>query len=150
LVVVDLRNANAEIEPPDQKTFQDGPLPNKEENVRPKAINVVWDRTTASMDIPPSLLVDKTTPIITHCGAGRRGQKAKEYLEQQCGFTNVINGGGPQETDNWKVFGENKIYPGVNINNACLIVLNSKLFKYVELFMTIYVNSCISFSQLIR
>jgi rhodanese-related sulfurtransferase len=106
LVVVDLRNPDAEIEPLDQATFQVGPLPNKDETIRPNAINLIWDRTKASMDIPSSLLEDKTTPIITHCGAGGRGTMAKEYLEQQYGFTNVINGGGPKDLDNWKVFGE--------------------------------------------
>jgi rhodanese-related sulfurtransferase len=106
LVVIDLRNPNAEVEPGDQTSLQVGPLPDNEANVRPKAVHVVWDRTTGTMAVPPSLLEDKTTPIITHCGAGGRGQLAKEYLEQQYGFTNVLNGGGPKETENWKVFGE--------------------------------------------
>ena len=34
----------------------------------------------------------KAAPIITHCGGGGRGQKAKDYLDSQ-GFTNVVNGG---------------------------------------------------------
>ena len=106
LVVIDVRNPNAEVEPGDQKSLKVGPLPDKDANVRPKAIHVIWDRTAASMAVPPSLLEDKSTPIITHCGGGGRGQMAKEYLEQQFGFTNVLNGGGPKETENWKVFGE--------------------------------------------
>ena len=106
LVVIDVRNPNAEVEPGDQKSLQVGPLPDKDANVRPKAIHIVWDRAAASMAVPPSLLEDKTIPIITHCGGGGRGQLAKEYLEQQYGFTNVLNGGGPKETENWKVFGE--------------------------------------------
>lgn len=46
----------------------------------------------------------KDTPIITHCGGGGRGQLAKEFLEQH-GFQNVLNGGGPKETDCWAEFG---------------------------------------------
>ena len=47
---------------------------------------------------------DKSTPIITHCGGGGRGQKAKDYLTAQ-GFTNVANGGGPEDDECWAVFG---------------------------------------------
>ena len=106
LVVIDVRNPNAEVEPGDQKSLKVGPLPDPDANVRPKAIHVVWDRASASMAVPPALLEDTSTPIITHCGGGGRGQLAKEYLEQQYGFTNVLNGGGPKETENWKVFGD--------------------------------------------
>jgi rhodanese-related sulfurtransferase len=106
LVVIDVRNPNAEVEPGDQKSLKVGPLPDKNANIRPKAIHAIWDRTSASMTVPPSLLEDKTVPIITHCGGGGRGQLAKEFLEQKYGFTNIINGGGPKETENWKVFGE--------------------------------------------
>jgi rhodanese-related sulfurtransferase len=54
--------------------------------------------------MPLPNVMDKDTPIITHCGGGGRGQKAKEYLEAN-GFTNVLNGGGPKETDCWNEFG---------------------------------------------
>ena len=85
LVVIDVRNPNAEVEPGDQKSLKVGPLPDPDANVRPKAIHVVWDRASASMAVPPALLEDTSTPIITHCGGGGRGQLAKEYLEQQYG-----------------------------------------------------------------
>ena len=45
-----------------------------------------------------------TVPVITHCGAGGRGQKAKEFLEAN-GFGNVVNGGGPEDDECWQVFG---------------------------------------------
>jgi rhodanese-related sulfurtransferase len=106
LVVVDVRNPDAVVEPGDQKSLQVGPLPNRDDNVRPKAIHVVWDRVAESMVVPPALLEDKDTPIITHCGGGGRGQMAKEYLEKEYRFTNVINGGGPKETACWNVYGE--------------------------------------------
>ena len=59
------------------------------------------------MDLAPlqdRLTMGKDTPIITHCGGGGRGQKAKVFLEAQ-GFTNVINGGGPQVKPLWEHFG---------------------------------------------
>ena len=43
-------------------------------------------------------------PIITHCGGGGRGQKAKDFLEA-AGFGNVKNGGGPEDDECWAVFG---------------------------------------------
>ncbi|CAL6300462.1 unnamed protein product [Bathycoccus prasinos] len=47
---------------------------------------------------------EKDRAIITHCGGGGRGQKSKEWLEKE-GFTNVINGGGPQVSELWDMFG---------------------------------------------
>ena len=49
--------------------------------------------------------VAKDTPIITYCGGGGRGQKANDYLESK-GYTNVLNGGGPKETDCWAEYGD--------------------------------------------
>ena len=43
-------------------------------------------------------------PIVTHCGGGGRGQKAKDYL-LGLGYTNVVNGGGPKVTELWERFG---------------------------------------------
>ena len=54
---------------------------------------------------------EKDAPIITHCGGGGRGQKSKEWLEKK-GFTNVINGGGPQVTELWEMFGGCNIFKG--------------------------------------
>ena len=42
-----------------------------------------------------ALPADKATPIITHCGRGGRGNKAKLLLEE-LGYTQVINGGSPE------------------------------------------------------
>ncbi len=41
--------------------------------------------------------------VITHCGGGGRGQKAKLFLEAN-GFKNVLNGGGPEDKDCWATF----------------------------------------------
>jgi rhodanese-related sulfurtransferase len=100
LLVVDVRNPDGEKEPGDQPTFEGAPLPSDE--VRPQAIHLMWDRDTDTMVLPTTL--DLETPIITHCGAGGRGQQAKEFLIAK-GFKNVLNGGGPKETDCWAEFG---------------------------------------------
>jgi rhodanese-related sulfurtransferase len=124
LVVIDLRNPDATVEPDDQATLAVAGLPSA--SSRPSAVNVVWDRKSHSLPLLPSsassdasaaaaddadaaslllLRLPKDTPIITHCGAGGRGQMAKEYLMDQHGFTNVLNGGGPKVTECWKIFG---------------------------------------------
>jgi rhodanese-related sulfurtransferase len=103
VVVVDVRNPDATVEPGDQKSLAVASLPG--DNNRPQAIHLIWDRTTSSMPLPPSSVVSKDTPIITHCGGGGRGQLAKEYLQKQ-GYTNVINGAGPKEQQLWKLYGD--------------------------------------------
>lgn len=100
LMVVDVRNPDASLEPGDQKSLVVAPVPS--EGVRPQGLHLIWDRATDSMPLPS---VDKDTPIITHCGGGGRGQKAKDFLEKE-GFTQVLNGGGPKETECWSEFGE--------------------------------------------
>jgi rhodanese-related sulfurtransferase len=99
LLVADVRNPDASAEPGDQKSLAVAALPSKE--TRPQALHLIWDRDSNSMPIPD---VAKDTPIITHCGGGGRGQKAKDFLEEN-GFTKVLNGGGPKETDCWAEFG---------------------------------------------
>ena len=100
LLVVDLRNPDAAVEPDDQLTFDLAKLPS--DTVRPQAVSLLWDRTTHQMPLPS---VPQDTPIITHCGAGGRGQMAKEFLEKN-GFVKVINGGGPKEAECWAEFGD--------------------------------------------
>ena len=100
LLVVDVRNPDASVEPGDQKSLAVAALPS--ETNRPQAMHLIYDRSTESMPLPD---VPLDTPIITHCGGGGRGQKAKEFLEKN-GFTNVLNGGGPKETDCWAEFGD--------------------------------------------
>ena len=100
LRVVDVRNPDASVEPGDQKSIARTALPSASH--RPQALNLVWDQSSESMPLPDFA---KDTPIITHCGAGARGQKAKEFLLQN-GFTNVLNGGGPKETERWNEFGD--------------------------------------------
>jgi rhodanese-related sulfurtransferase len=100
LLVVDVRNPDASKEPGDNKSIVVAALPS--ESFRPQAVSLVWDRDTNSMPLPE---VPSDTPIITHCGGGGRGQKAKDFLSQN-GFTKVLNGGGPKETDCWAEFGE--------------------------------------------
>lgn len=101
LLVVDVRNPDASKEPGDQKSLAVAPLPSPP-NVRPQAVHLIYDRDTESMPLPEA---EKDTPIITHCGGGGRGQKAKDFLNAN-GFTNVLNGGGPKETDCWAEFGD--------------------------------------------
>mmetsp|Transcript_34455 Transcript_34455/g.45668 ORF Transcript_34455/g.45668 Transcript_34455/m.45668 type:complete len:182 (-) Transcript_34455:105-650(-) len=100
LVVVDVRNPDASVEPGDQKSLAVAPLPSGD--IRPQALHLIWDRESNGMPIPD---IPKDTPIITHCGGGGRGQKAKDFLEKN-GFTSVLNGGGPKETECWAEFGE--------------------------------------------
>jgi rhodanese-related sulfurtransferase len=99
LLVVDVRNPDASVEPGDQKSIVVAALPS--ESNRPQAVSLIYDRESKSMALPE---VDSDTPIITHCGGGGRGQKAKDFLEAN-GFTNVLNGGGPKETECWNEFG---------------------------------------------
>ena len=94
------RNPDASVEPGDQKSLAVAALPS--DTVRPQAVNLIYNRESSSMPLPD---VEKDTPIITHCGGGGRGQLAKEFLESN-GFTNVLNGGGPKETDCWNEFGD--------------------------------------------
>jgi rhodanese-related sulfurtransferase len=101
LVVVDVRNPDAAAEPGDQKSLAVAPLPSSTE--RPKGLHLIWSRESNGMQIPDDLAKD--SHIITHCGGGGRGQKAKDFLEA-AGFTSVLNGGGPKETDCWAEFGE--------------------------------------------
>ena len=103
LVVIDVRNPDSSVEPGDVKSIAVGPLPDPP-SIRPKALLLTYDRANNTMPLPTNL--DKDTPIITHCGGGGRGQLAKEFLEK-AGFANVVNGGGPKETENWALFGEN-------------------------------------------
>ncbi|KAG7339463.1 hypothetical protein IV203_024833 [Nitzschia inconspicua] len=97
LVVVDLRNPDAAVEPEDQVTLAIAALPSADN--RPQAIHAVWDRSNDTMPLDSLETLPKDTPIITHCGAGGRGQKAKEYLQLK-GFTNVLNGQQKMKTCN--------------------------------------------------
>jgi rhodanese-related sulfurtransferase len=78
---------------------------------RPRAINIVFDIDKNSLDLS-RLPMEKIEAgggkehvhIITHCNGGGRGQKAKEILER-AGFLNVRNGGGPEVTECWNIYG---------------------------------------------
>lgn len=100
LLVADVRNPDADVEPGDQKSLVVTGLPS--DSFRPLAASLIWDRNTDKMPLPD---VPKDTFVITHCGGGGRGQKAKDFLMEN-GFTNVLNGGGPKETECWAEFGE--------------------------------------------
>lgn len=121
ILVIDVRNPDASAEPGDQKSIAIAALPS--EAFRPNAVNLIYDRATGSMPLPD---VEKDSFIITHCGTdsvtalsslilfhfkfgfsggGGRGQLAKDYLMEN-GFTNVLNGGGPKESDCWAEYGE--------------------------------------------
>jgi rhodanese-related sulfurtransferase len=101
LLVVDVRNPDASVEPGDQKSLAVAPLPSSPD-VRPQGVHLIYDRNTKSMPLPE---VEKDTPIITHCGGGGRGQTAMDYFIAN-GFTTVLNGGGPKEKECWAEFGD--------------------------------------------
>ena len=104
LIVVDVRNPDFSVEPGDGKSNEKAPPTACGSDARPRAVNAAFDRGSNSLDLSKIPTADKSTPIITHCGGGGRGQKAKDYLTAQ-GFTNVANGGGPEDDECWAVFG---------------------------------------------
>ena len=104
LIVLDVRNP-AIVE--DSATIS----PLAPHAARPRAINIVFDKESKTMDL--SLIPEDwitagggkvACSIITHCGGGGRGQKAKEFVELN-GFANVLNGGGPEDAECWATFG---------------------------------------------
>ena len=111
VTVVDARNPDFSMEPGDEEFGGPGkafPIENCGTGRRPNAINLPFSREKKEVSgFDGSALRDaeKDAPIITHCGGGGRGQKSKEWLEKK-GFTNVINGGGPQVTELWEMFGD--------------------------------------------
>jgi len=110
LVVVDARNPDFTVEPGDGESSKKAPLAQSTDDTgyRPNSYNLIYDRMTDSMDLsklPDSVTTNKQTPIITHCGGGGRGQKAKDFLIAN-GFENVMNGGGPEDPECWTEFGE--------------------------------------------
>ena len=103
LIVVDARNPDFQVEPGDGKSNEKAPLAACGAG-RKRAVNILYDRSSNSMDlskIPESWIAEGggllSVPVITHCGGGGRGQKAKEYLEAN-GFGNVANGGKADRT----------------------------------------------------
>ena len=113
VLVVDARNPDFTIEPDDEKFGGDAgtaPISDCGTAKRPNALNIPFDRATGSLPADGVELLnakaggDKGVPIVTHCGGGGRGQKAKDYLIG-LGYTNVVNGGGPKVTELWERFG---------------------------------------------
>jgi len=110
IIVVDARNPDFTVEPDDETYGGDaGSAPISECGTakRPRAVNAPFDRAAKSLPLDVVAAKtggDVTTPIVTHCGGGGRGQKAKEYLMSQ-GYVNVINGGGPAVKELWEKFG---------------------------------------------
>jgi rhodanese-related sulfurtransferase len=106
LVVVDARGGDA-VEP----SSAIAPLLSKQGTEgRPRAVAAPLDRATGTLDLAaiPQKWIDAAGGkdkvfVITHCGGGGRGQKAKEFLLKH-GFVNVINGGGPEDTPCWNEF----------------------------------------------
>jgi rhodanese-related sulfurtransferase len=103
LVVVDARGGDA-VEP----SAAGAPMPPTPD--RPRAISAPLNRATNSLDLQaiPQAWIDAAGGreklfVITHCGGGGRGQKAKEFLLKH-GFKNVINGGGPEDKPCWTEF----------------------------------------------
>lgn len=115
LIVIDLRDPTIHERTSDiapiAGTFVDDSLNADSSAHRPQAINIVFDSAKNSLDIGriPMEKIEagggkEHVPIITHCNGGGRGQKAKEFLER-AGFLNVRNGGGPEDTECWKTYG---------------------------------------------
>ena len=110
ITIIDTRNPDFQIEPSDELYGSANgkfPIADCGTEKRPNAINVPFDRTKkapSGSNVNILTTFEKDRAIITHCGGGGRGQKSKEWLEKE-GFTNVINGGGPQVTELWDMFG---------------------------------------------
>jgi len=111
-IIVDARNLDFKVEPGDEGTHERAPIAGTASGYRPRAVNAPYDRSNECMDlsvIPEQWIADAGGKdklfVITHCGGGGRGQKAKEFAERN-GFTNVINGGGPEDLECWEVFGD--------------------------------------------
>lgn len=108
LIVVDARNPDFTVEAGDAATHAKAPIGDA---ARPRSVNVVFDRSTNSMDLSkiPAEWIEaaggkQKVPVVTHCGGGGRGQKAKDFLVAN-GFDNVANGGGPEDDECWALFG---------------------------------------------
>ena len=108
VTVVDSRNPDFTVEPFDETYGKaDGPFPIADcgTEKRPNAVNLPFDREKKALSgFEDSMFSEKDAPIITHCGGGGRGQKAKEALEAM-GYSNVVNGGGPAVAELWTKFG---------------------------------------------
>ncbi|CAL6302485.1 unnamed protein product [Bathycoccus prasinos] len=110
IVIVDARNPDFSVEPSDELYGSINgkfPIADCGTEKRPNAINVPFDRTKKALsgsNVDILQTFEKDRAIITHCGGGGRGQKSKEWLEKE-GFTNVVNGGGPQVSELWDMFG---------------------------------------------
>ena len=111
LIVLDVRNPDFSLEPGDEASSAKAPIAGGPES-RPRAINCIYDRANSNMDLTviPAEWVEagggkEKVPVITHCGGGGRGQKAKDFLLAS-GFKNVLNGGGPEDAECWATFGD--------------------------------------------
>ena len=108
LLVVDTRNTDFALEPGDEKTHGFAPIG---DTSRAAAINVPYDRSNSALPLEQILAKaeevggKEAIHVITHCGGGGRGEKSKQFLLDN-GFKNVLNGGGPDDTENWAVFGD--------------------------------------------
>jgi rhodanese-related sulfurtransferase len=114
LIVVDARNTDFAVEPGDKDTHVKGGIPGLAGGggpARPRAVNAPYDREAKKLDLAkiPAEWIEagggkEAVPVITHCGGGGRGQKAKDFLLAN-GFKNVANGGGPEDDECWAIFG---------------------------------------------
>lgn len=109
LVVLDVRNKDFSVEAGDAVSNEKAPIG---DGKRARAVNCVYDRAASAMDLAaiPSAWIEaaggkESVPVITHCGGGGRGQKAKDFLLAN-GFKNVLNGGGPEDAECWATFGD--------------------------------------------
>ena len=105
LAIVDARSPDAAAEP---SSFLGALAPSAD---RPRAISAPIDRATGELPLAaiPTAWIEAAGGreklfIITHCGGGGRGQKAKDFLLKN-GFLHVCNGGGPEDAECWAEFG---------------------------------------------
>mmetsp|Transcript_63114 Transcript_63114/g.199711 ORF Transcript_63114/g.199711 Transcript_63114/m.199711 type:complete len:103 (+) Transcript_63114:274-582(+) len=71
----------------------------EEGQVAAKAVHAEWDGASLPLDALPS---DKGAALIIHCRSGTRAAGAITFLAG-AGYTNTINGGGPNTPEQWEV-----------------------------------------------
>uniref|UniRef100_A0A7S4BKI1 persulfide dioxygenase n=1 Tax=Chrysotila carterae TaxID=13221 RepID=A0A7S4BKI1_CHRCT len=68
------------------------------------SISAPWDRANKTMPLS-AFPEDKTATIVLHCNSGRRVNAAVPFLKEK-GYINLLNAGGPAESEVFPVFGE--------------------------------------------
>jgi len=85
LLIIDVRNSDANVEPCDQKSSAMAALPS--DGNRLQVTHLIYDHTTESKPLPLVEDVDKKPRIL---------------LLEKNGYTVVMNGGGPKDMECWR------------------------------------------------